>query len=203
MVIIGLCGSSGSGKGYICNKFALHGVAYIDTDKVYRERVLNNSACVKELVNAFGAGILENGSVSKKQLAAIVFEGEGAKQRLRTLNEITHKYIRIETDLMVSQFEKEGYLAVLIDAPVLFESGFDKMCDVTLCVTAPMEEKLARIIKRDGITKEKAIARLSSQLSDSELRKRCKYEIDNSNGCDIMSQIAFVLNDLNIMGQKT
>ena len=68
-----------------------------------------------------------------------------------TVNTVITLRLRIETELMVSQFEKEGYLAVLIDAPVLFESGFDKMCDVTLCVTAPMEEKLARIMKRDGI----------------------------------------------------
>lgn len=198
MIIIGLCGSSGSGKGYICNKFASHGVGFIDTDKVYRENVLNNQACVNELVGCFGIDILEDGRVSKKRLAAIVFEGEKAGEKLALLNQITHKYIKIETDLLVLDFKEKGFSAVLIDAPVLFESGFDKMCDVTVCVTASYEEKLARIIKRDGISKEKAVARLNSQLNDLELRKRCTYEIDNSDGRDLESQIISILKDLGI-----
>lgn len=198
MLIIGLCGSSGSGKGYVCRAFATHGVAYIDTDLVYRERVLSSSGCVGELTKEFGNEILENGAVSKPRLAKIVFEGEGASARLGRLNEITHKYIRIETDALVSKYKEEGYSAVLIDAPVLFESGFDKMCDVTVCVTATQEEKLERIMDRDGITKEKAQARLSAQLSDPELRKRCTYEIDNSHGSDVEGQIVSILKGLGV-----
>lgn len=198
MVVIGLCGSSGSGKGYVCNKFALYGVGFIDTDRVYREKVLSNQACVDELVGYFGADILENGAVSKKRLATIVFEGDKSSEKLEKLNQITHKYIKIETELLMLDFQNKGYSAVLVDAPVLFESGFDKMCDVTLCVTAPLEEKLARIIKRDGINKEKAMARLNSQMSDLELRKRCTYEIDNSDGCDLEGQIISILRGLGI-----
>lgn len=199
MIIIGLCGSSGSGKGYVCNAFAKHGVAFIDTDLVYRENVLVNNSCVSELINSFGNGILEDDRVSKKRLAKIVFEGAGAAQRLNILNQITHKYIKIETDRLILKYEREGFKAVLIDAPVLFESGFDKMCQVTICVTAPYEEKLERIMKRDQITKEKAEARLKAQLSDFELRKRCNYEIDDSNGKDIDEQILSILKDLELI----
>ena len=78
MIIIGLCGSSGSGKGYVCREFSSHGVAFIDTDRVYREAVLVNQDCVNELLKFFGSGILENGAVSKARLASMVFEGEGA-----------------------------------------------------------------------------------------------------------------------------
>ena len=199
-MIIGLCGSSGSGKGYVSNMFYKHGIPSIDTDLVYREKVLANKSCVNELLESFGNGILENGLVSKKQLAKIVFEGEGASDRLKMLNEITHKYIKIETDLLVLEYEKAGKAAVLIDAPVLFESGFDKMCHSVVCVTAPLEEKLDRIMKRDGISKEKAMARLNAQLSDLELRKRCTYEIDNSNGKDVNGQIVSILKDLEVSG---
>lgn len=196
MIIIGLCGSSGSGKGYVCKKFSRHGVGFIDTDLVYRENVLVNQNCIKELVESFGSGILENGSVDKKRLAAMVFEGDGAQERLSTLNRITHKYIKIETELLISQYEKEGFLAVLIDAPVLFESGFDKMCHVTVCVTAPYEEKLERIINRDGISREKAAARLKSQMSDRELKEKCTFALDNTNGADLEGQIVSMLNNL-------
>ncbi len=198
MIIIGLCGTSGSGKGYVCAKFAKRGVAYIDTDLVYRQEVLTDGCCVNELIDFFGNGILENGAVSKKLLAAIVFESQNAESKLVKLNEITHKYIKIKTVGHMAEYEKQGYRAVLIDAPVLFESGFDSMCSATICVTAPYDSKLERIMKRDGISKEKAEARLGAQLSDCELRKRCTYEIDNTNGCDLDSQIDTILKDLGI-----
>lgn len=198
MVIIGLCGSSGSGKGYVCERFFHHGVGFIDTDLVYRERVLVNRDCVDELVNSFGNGILENGCVNKKRLATMVFEGEDASARLQMLNQITHKYIKIETEALISFHREKGFPAVLVDAPVLFESGFDKMCHVTLCVTAPYEEKIARIVKRDGTTKEKAQARLQAQISDAELRKMCTFEIDNKNGSDLEAQIVSILEKLKI-----
>lgn len=198
MIVIGLCGTSGSGKGYICKKFSQFGVAFIDTDRVYREDVLTDKACVDELTGFFGQGILENGQVSKRLLAIAVFESEEAPKKLKKLNDITHKYIRIKTDELVLKYEKEGYSAVLIDAPVLFESGFDKMCQATVCVTAPYEMKLSRIISRDGITREKAIARIKTQIQDDELRKRCTYEIDNTDGTDLISQIKFILKDLGI-----
>lgn len=198
MVIIGLCGTSGSGKGYVSKAFSRHGAAFIDTDLVYRENVLTLSACIQELVGYFGNGILENGIVSKARLATAVFEGEGASERLKMLNEITHKYIMVETKALISKYEAEGYSAVLVDAPVLFESGFDKICHVTVCVTAPYEMKLARIIQRDSISKEKTIARLSAQLTDEDLRVRCTYEIDNTDGTDLEGQIAAILKDLGI-----
>lgn len=198
MIIIGLCGNSGSGKGYVCGRFAAFGVAFIDTDKVYRERVLKNPSCVSELTACFGNGILSNGEVSKKALAALVFSGERANERLSSLNKITHKYIKIETEKLILQYEKEGYPAVLVDAPVLFESGFDSMCHVTVCVTATLEEKLERILKRDGIDRQSALARLATQLTEDELRARCTYEINNSVGSNVDGQILDILKDLSI-----
>jgi dephospho-CoA kinase len=86
----------------------------------------------------------------------------------------------------------------LIDAPVLFESGFDKMCHATVCVLCPQEEKIDRIVKRDGITREQAQARIASQLSDEELKNRCTYAIDNSSGSLIDGQIISILKDLGL-----
>ena len=198
MKIIGLCGSSGAGKGYLCSLFARYGVGCIDTDRVYREICLASPACIKELTDYFGTDILTDGAVDKKKLAAVVFEGDNSEADLKALNRITHKYIKIETDRLVSEHEAKGYSGVLIDAPVLFESGFDAMCHATVCIVAPLEEKLNRIVKRDNISCEKALARLGSQLSDEELISRCTYAIDNSAGADLDSQIISVLKGLEI-----
>lgn len=202
MIVVGLCGSSGSGKGYVGKKFEKYGVVSIDTDKVYRDICLLLPSCVNELTDYFGMGILKNGFVDRSALATIVFEGKNAKEDLKCLNEITHKYIKAETEKLIGMYAKEGYKAVLVDAPVLFESGFDKICHVTVCVTAPTDEKIERIIKRDEITEEKAIARISKQLSDENLKSRCTYTIDNSNGSNIDSQIISILKDLGIETDK-
>ena len=127
-----------------------------------------------------------------------VFEGNGSKKRLERLNKITHKYIKVETVRILEKNKTDGAWATLIDAPVLFESEFDKLCDCTVCVTAPTELKLARITKRDGITLEKAEARLHSQMSDEKLRQLCDFEIVNNDSGDLeirMEAFAGVLKD--------
>lgn len=199
MIKIGLCGSSGSGKGYVCKKFKAYGVEYIDTDKVYRDIAVGGSECVNELCAFFGDEIVSpDGSLDRRELSKRVFEGKGSKERLKVLNEITHKYIRYETVRILKENENKGVIATIIDAPVLFESGFDDMCDVTVCVTAPTELKIKRILKRDNIPLEKAKARLQSQLSDGSLRERCDYEIVNDDSGSLEDEIIKVVRDLGI-----
>ena len=198
MIRIGICGSSGSGKGYVCKLFSTYGFKWIDTDRVYRDLATPKSKCVMELREYFGDSILNpDGSLNRKELSKSVFEGENSKERLNKLNEITHFHIQIETERIINECEQSGYRGALIDAPVLFESGFDKLCDITICVTAPIELKLKRIVNRDNITEEKARARISNQLSDDVLREKCTYEIDNSEGADIEKQIAEIIAKLN------
>ena len=200
MIKIGLCGSSGSGKGYVCKKFKAYGVEYIDTDKVYRDIAIGGSECVNELCAFFGDEIVSpDGSLDRRELSKRVFEGEGSKERLKVLNEITHKYIRYETVRILEENESKGVIATIIDAPVLFESGFDKMCDVTVCVTAPTELKIKRILKRDNIPLEKAKARLQSQLPDSILREKCDYEIVNDDSGSLEYEIERVARSLGIV----
>ena len=197
MIKIGICGSSGSGKGYVCKQFSTYGYKWIDTDRVYRDLATPKSQCVKELKEYFGTSILNpDGSLNRKALSKSVFEGENSKERLNQLNKITHFHIQKETERIMQESEENGYKGVLVDAPVLFESGFDKMCDITICVTAPTELKLQRIINRDGIPYEKALARINNQLNDDELRAKCNYEIKNSSKDDVEKQILAILSKI-------
>lgn len=197
MKIIGLCGSSGSGKGYVSMLFTKHGVATIDTDRVYRETTTKKgSECLDELVSEFGEIILtESKELYRPALAKIVFSD---KERLKKLNEITHKHIKKDTEALIEAHRREGARAVIIDAPVLFESGFDKMCDFTVAVTSPRERKIDRIMTRDQITRQEAEARLSAQKSDSELSELTTYQIDNS-GKELTLQIINILKAENII----
>ena len=203
MKIIGLSGSSGAGKGYVSANFESLGIPTIDTDRLYRETtVKSGTACLQELVSEYGKGILDDtGELNRAMLAKIVFEDDITGKKLAKLNEITHKYIKLDTALLIEKYKQEGALAVVIDAPVLYESNFDKMCDFCICVIAPLEAKIERIISRDGISREKALARLATQLSDEVLIKRSKYKIDNS-GADVKAQIIEILEKENIIHIK-
>lgn len=202
MIVIGLCGTSGSGKGYICNKFKKHGIEYIDTDKVYATKIVAvGSACLNELRMFFGKDILnDDGSLNKQRLSTKVFEGANASQHLKVLNTITHKYIKTDVENTLEQNRQNGVWATLVDAPVLFESGFDSMCDVTLCITAPQELKIERIIKRDKISRTKALARIQSQLTDERLRELCTYEIINDDKTELDEQISKIVEELRAKG---
>lgn len=203
MLVIGLCGGSGSGKGYVSQRLVSYGVAVIDTDRVYREILLKSAECRSELCKCFGDGILDqSGQVVRGKLAEAVFEGQDSTERLKELNRITHKFIRQETQRLIKEYERDGYKCVFIDAPVLFESKFSEMCDLTVCVTSPLELRIERITERDGITYEKALSRIKSQLTDKELRELCDYEIDNSGTLDIDEQIKSIIKDAKIEAKR-
>lgn len=178
MKIVGLCGQSGSGKGLICSLFYEFNIVSIDTDKVYHDIISVDSECTKELISVFGDSISLSPGINRKELAKIAFS---SKENLEILNSITHKHIlnevRCEIDRIRSEQRFDG---IIIDAPLLFESGFDRECDLTLAIIADQETKLTRIVNRDGITREHALARLSSQISDAELVRRCDYVIENN-----------------------
>ena len=195
MKIIGMCGGSGAGKGYVCSVFATHGIPAIDTDAVYHAMTSGHSPCTEELESYFGSSILrEDGSLDRAALAAIVFapDGEG---KLKKLNEITHKYIKTETEKVICQYRTENRRAVIVDAPALFESGFDRMCDCIIGVFAPKETRILRIMQRDGISRERAEARIAKQIPDEELTARCDYCIQNG-GEDVEFQVEAILSVL-------
>ena len=181
MKVIGMCGGSGSGKGVACSFFAELGIRIIDTDKVYHTITSSDTECMKELSSVFGTAIIENGKLNRKALADIVFS---SRDRLKLLNSITHKHILSEVRRIINRYQKEGATGVIVDAPLLFESGFDKECDATLAICASTETRISRIIKRDNISKEMAIKRIQSQKRDEWLKMTCDYYIDNDSTTD-------------------
>ena len=175
MKVIGLCGGSGSGKSTVCDFFAELGIKSINTDKLYHEIISTDSDCTKELVASFGNKVYANPGINRSALRDIVFS---SPENLRHLNEITHKHI---LDGVRRRIESEDNASgIIIDAPLLFESEFDKECDLTVCVVADEEVRVGRIVKRDGISIESARKRIASQIKDSDLIKRCNYHINNS-----------------------
>ncbi len=181
LTLIGLCGRSGAGKGYVSQIFTEHGVPSVDTDAVYRKLTSASemlSPCMKAIVARFGdEAALPDNSLNRAFLRSIVFSGNTSA--LDDLNNITHGFILKETLRIANELYDSGFSAVMIDAPLLFESGFDKLCDFIVCVTAPDELSVHRIMSRDGITRDAAMQRLSAQLPACELIRRSDAVIIN------------------------
>ena len=187
MKIIGLTGGSGAGKGEVCKAFLSFGIKSIDTDKISRE-VTGKSECLGELVENFSGDILRNdGELDRKKLADIAFS---SKENHANLNKITHKYILNECNNIILDMQNSGNnKAVIIDAPMLFESGYYKNCDVIISVIADLDKRIQRIIKRDGISLEQIESRIKNQKSDDFFIENSDYVIyNNSDYADIYIQ---------------
>ena len=188
MLIIGLTGPSGAGKGVVCAVLAAYGIPSIDTDRVYHELLVPPSACLDALVDRFGKGILSpDGTLDRRALAAIVF-AEGREDDHLALNTITHRYVLDEVRKLCRAYESEGKAAVAVDAPLLFESGYGDECDVTLAVLADRELRRERIMTRDGLSYEAANARLRAQKPDEFYLSRADHAIRNDGDIDLVQR---------------
>lgn len=182
MKVIGLCGRSGSGKGYVCGRFESRGVPCIDTDAVYRELTAageKRSRLTDELAGTFGEHIVRPDNMLDRRVLASIVLGEGNEDALASLNRIAHKHILARVREILADYRARGVSLAVVDAPVLFESGFDSECDMTVCVTAPEEKRIRRIMRRDGIDEESARRRLASQKDDAGLISLCDAVIVN------------------------
>lgn len=193
MITIGLTGPSGAGKGELSTLFEKHNVPCLDTDKVSRLVCGKNMPCTLELVRAFGEDIItEDGSLDRKKLAQIVFAPENRDVCLPKLNEITHRHILEYADKWLEEKKNEGFHAAVVDAPVLFESGYDKKCDYIIGVLADKDTRIRRIRERDKIDDELAEKRIDAQKNDEFYKERCSLILYNNEGVEELEKRALL-----------
>ena len=180
MMVLGLTGPTGAGKGAVSELFdKLYHVPSIDTDRVYHDLLIPPSDCLDELVLAFGQSVLSpDGTLDRPMLSRIVFS-DPTREKQNLLNQITHKYVLNQTRKMLAEYRRNGKHAVLVDAPLLYESGFDTECDAVIAVLAPRNVRKARIIARDHLSEERATARLNMQKADEFYKERTKFLLLN------------------------
>ena len=179
MIRIGLCGGSGSGKSVVSAVFARHGVAVLDTDALYHTMISRPSPVVQDLCSVFGPTIKDqNGAIDRKKLRDFVFD-PAHPDRIPTLNRIVHPHVCRACRTWADERQREGAWAICYDAPLLFESGLDRDCQITVGVVSDRELRLARIIKRDAVSRQAAERRIDSQTSDERLRELCDHIIRN------------------------
>ncbi len=163
--ILGVTGPTGSGKSEFAAMLREADVPVIDADALAREVTVPGHPCLAELAAAFSPDVLRaDGSLDRAALAKLAFASPQATERL---NAVTHPHILKLADERVTACFAAGADIVAVDAPLLFESGMDAICDRTLAVLAPAADRLARILLRDGITKEGAAARMNAQPDEA------------------------------------
>ena len=168
MVIYGITGPSGAGKSMLCQYCATHGIPHLDADVIYHELLVPPSEAVDALKDAFGDGILTaDGGIDRAALSALVF---GDEDKLNLLNQTVLAIVLREIRRRLDVLRADGIRAVAIDAPTLIESGFDRECDTVIAVLASPEVRIARIIARDGLSRERAEARVMAQKPDEFYR---------------------------------
>ncbi len=183
-MVLGVTGGSGCGKSVFCRELAKFGAFLVDADQVARWVVEPQRPALSEIVHAFGEEFLQkNGELDRKRLGALVFSNP---QKLHILNQITHKYIIEEIKKQLS--ERKSQFSI-VDAAVLFESGLSALCDRTLCVLAEPAVRKQRIMQRDGLTEESAMARICAQQPDSFYLERADDVIwNNGTGEELCAQ---------------
>ena len=186
--VVGITGPTGAGKSAAAREFVQNGFFLVDTDVLARQIVMPDSECLRELAVEFSDGVLNpDGSLNRRMLAQVAFASDVSA---RKLNEITHPYILALSEQIIKEAAQNGYKAAVIDAALLFESGGDRLCDRTVCVTAPQEVRLTRIMKRDGLDAGDVLARMAAQQPAEYYRERADYMLDGGGAAEELRRMA-------------
>jgi dephospho-CoA kinase len=181
MLIIGLTGPSGAGKGTASAAWRELGAFVLDCDAMYHGMLRGDDALRGDLCAAFPEAADGDGGVDRRKLAGIVFSD---KARLEQLNTLAFTHINRKIGEIIAEQRANGTSCIILDAPTLFEAGADSLCDVIVAVTAPEEVRAARIAARDGIPMEAVQARFRNQHSDAFFREKCDYVLENQGSVD-------------------
>ena len=175
-MIIGLTGGIATGKSQSSKIFKELGCYIIDADKLSRTLTTKDSKCLKEIVETFGTDILNyNGTLNRKKLGQIVFNDKQAKM---DLERIIHPHIIKKTNEIIAK--KYNKTNIIVDAPLLFEVGLDRVCDKVIVIYARYHIQITRFMKRDNLSKEEAIKRIALQMPIEDKMKLADITIDNS-----------------------
>jgi len=177
-LIIGLTGSIGTGKSMIAAKFQELQIPVVDADIIAREVVEPKREAYVKIVETFGTEILhEDGTLNRKALGQIVFNDEAKRKKL---NEIIHPAIRKEMLKKRDHLVEQGEQCVVLDIPLLYESGLTHFVDKVIVVFTDPDVQLKRIMARDNSTEQEAKSRINSQIPVAEKAKKADAVIDNN-----------------------
>ena len=178
MKIIGLTGGIGTGKSTVAKMFSEAKIPLIDTDLIAKELLNKNLNGYQEVVEYFTEDILYNNKeINRKKLARIIYTNSKKREKL---NSILHPKVKDTVLSEISRYNNLNYEIVVVDVPLLYESGFDSIVDDVIVVFTTKQLQMERLIDRDQITTEYAKLKIDAQTDIEEKVGRATYVIDNS-----------------------
>ena len=184
MIKVGITGGIGSGKSTACKVFKVLGIPVFEADQVARQLMNADPEVRSQLINLFGPAVyLPDQSIDRKYLSGIVFNKPSL---LAQLNSIVHPAVHQAFDIWL-QDQHSPY--IIHEAAILFESGFYKMMDKTIAVAADEEERIQRVIKRDGTSADQVRQRIGNQWTDEQRIKLADFVIGNNENQLMIPQI--------------
>jgi dephospho-CoA kinase len=193
MKLVGLTGSIGMGKSTTAAMFREAGVPVYDADAAVHALYDVGGAAVGPVGEAF-PGVVRDGRIDREALRQRVL---GKPDELKRLNAIVHPLVGQHRGTFFKDVEETGTDMVILDIPLLFETGGDKNVDAVVVVSAPADVQRARVLAREGMSPERLDAILAQQLPDAEKRARANYVVDTGRGLDhARAQVAEIIADL-------
>lgn len=181
---IGIAGGIGSGKSYVCQLLRHHGIEVYDCDSAAKRLMRTSPELRQQLTALIGNDCYQEGMLNKAVVARFLLASEDNAQ---AIDAIVHPAV-------FRDFEESGLQ--WMESGIMYESGADQFVDRVIVVTAPIEVRLQRIIRRDGITREKALEWMARQWPQEEVRRRADYEIVNDGHADLEQQIGTIIHSL-------
>lgn len=198
MIVIGITGSIGMGKSTAAKILCDMGIPVHDSDTSVHNLLEPNGKAVfavgEKFPNAIKMNKLGESYIDRQILGQNVFTDN---QKKRTLEEILHPMVLEDSNSFIELMKKKNHRIIALDIPLLFETGWEKRVDVTLCVSAPPEIQRRRVLERPNMTSEKFYQIVAGQFSDKEKRKRADYVVDTGKDFDdIRKQLVQIVNKL-------
>lgn len=179
---IGITGGIGSGKSYVCSQLKSLGIDVYDCDEAAKRLLVTSDSLKKQMCSLIGHNAYNvDGLLNKKIVANFLLASEDNASKI---DAIVHPAV-------AEDYKSSG--CQWMECAIIFESGFNKLVDRVVCVSAPEELRISRIIKRDGISREKALQWMSKQFSQDHVRMLSDYEIINDGKVEIKAQLEEIL----------
>jgi dephospho-CoA kinase len=202
MLVVGLTGGIASGKSTVRCLFQQLGVPVICADELAHEAVKPGAPALEEIRREFGDGTIdEEGELDRAAMARLVFHDAALRKKLES---IIHPRVSEEKDSRLEEFRCQGHAVVVVDVPLLYESGWQKAFDLVIVVHVPRNVQEQRLVDRDGMTHEDARARLDAQMPIEEKTARADKIVDNTGSLQrTREQVESILNELRVVAGET